>query len=561
MSKFSIKAQLALSFAVLCGAVLVVGLMAQDSMSAISRGFSSYVGGIQERGAMAGDLVVQADQSAMAAREMVWATTDQGRQSARQQADQAIQELHQELQKLQGAVALGEEAERGFVDRMTRIEMGYEPVARAIVDLAAAGRSDAAIAKMDTECPPLLAQLIAAAKDYRSYTREAGAMTVSAAERANSAQRTSLAVINALAAAMAVFLGWLMIRRLTNALGTEPATLGAIARRIAKGDMHPVYGAESAPAASVLKSMEKMQAQLSTLIGQVRTSVDSIASASAQIALGSADLSARTESQASALEQTVSSMEELKGAVMNTAGHAQHADQVAKNARDVAVQGGQVVGRVVETMDSITQSSKKIAEITSVIDSIAFQTNLLALNAAVEAARAGEEGRGFAVVATEVRALAGRSAEAARDIETLIAESVRRVEQGSVLVAQAGKTMSRMIESINQVTDLMSEISSLTSEQSGSVSQVSQVAHQMGQTTQHNAMLVERSAAAAVELKLQAQHLVRAISVFRLADNLHAAAASENESDSRAHSGVRPEADSTRLIQDVELPQRYRRTA
>jgi methyl-accepting chemotaxis protein len=315
--------------------------------------------------------------------------------------------------------------------------------------------------------------------------------------------------------ALAAF-GWIIARSLVAALGAEPADLGDAAQRVAQGDLSPVRGAGQAPAGSVLASMGAMQAQLVGLIGQVRSSADSIATASAQIAQGNNDLSSRTEEQASALEETAASMEQLSATVKQNADNARQANQLAQGASAVAIKGGDVVGQVVNTMKGISDSSRKIADIIGVIDGIAFQTNILALNAAVEAARAGEQGRGFAVVASEVRNLAGRSAEAAKEIKSLISASVERVEQGTALVDQAGATMTDVVGSIKRVTDIMGEISAASTEQSAGVAQVGEAVTQMDQATQQNAALVEEGAAAAESMKVQSQHLVHAVSVFKL---------------------------------------------
>ena len=367
---------------------------------------------------------------------------------------------------------------------------------------------------MNDECRPLLAELLAAAKEYVDLSKEEARTHVAESAAAYQAQRSLLLTISALSAAVAFALGWLITRRLVRALGAEPADLSGAARRIAEGNLSPVQGAEGAPAGSVLASMGTMQKQLFTLIGQVRRSADSIATASAQIAQGNNDLSGRTEEQASALEQTAASMEELSSTVKLNAENARQGNQLAQNASAVAIRGGDVVSEVVETMKGINDSSRQIADIIGVIDGIAFQTNILALNAAVEAARAGEQGRGFAVVASEVRNLAGRSAEAAKEIKLLIGASVDRVEQGSALVDKAGATMAEVVGSIKRVTDIMGEISSASSEQSAGVSQVGEAVTQMDQATQQNAALVEESAAAADSLKSQAQQLVQAVALF-----------------------------------------------
>jgi len=254
-------------------------------------------------------------------------------------------------------------------------------------------------------------------------------------------------------------------------------------------------------------------------VASVREGAQTIETASTEIAQGNNDLSARTEQQASALEQTAASMEELSSTVKQNADNARQGNQLALSASSVAVKGGEVVGQVVETMKGINDASRKIADIIGVIDGIAFQTNILALNAAVEAARAGEQGRGFAVVASEVRSLAGRSADAAKEIKTLINTSVERVEQGTSLVDQAGATMTEVVSSIRRVTDIMGEISAASTEQSAGVAQVGEAVTQMDQATQQNAALVEQSAAAAESLKSQAQQLVQAVAVFKLADS------------------------------------------
>jgi len=314
-----------------------------------------------------------------------------------------------------------------------------------------------------------------------------------------------------------VFGAW-MTRGLLRQFGGEPGTAVEVARAVAKGDLSLPIRLAPGDQQSVMASLKDMQTSLGNTVMQVRRNAEGVATASAEISQGNNDLSARTEQQASALEETAASMEELSSTVKQNADNARQANQLAQSASTVAVRGGEVVGQVVETMKGINDSSKKIADIISVIDGIAFQTNILALNAAVEAARAGEQGRGFAVVASEVRSLAGRSADAAKEIKALISASVDRVEQGSALVDQAGVTMQEVVSSIRRVTDIMGEISAASSEQSQGVAQVGEAVTQMDQATQQNAALVEESAAAANSLKTQAQQLVEAVAVFRLGD-------------------------------------------
>ena len=340
-------------------------------------------------------------------------------------------------------------------------------------------------------------------------------------------------------AALLLVIGLLIARSLIKQLGGEPDYAVAITQRLAAGDLSVDIQLQHNDQSSLLHAIQSMRDNLASIVGRVRQGSESVATASAEIAQGNNDLSARTESQATALEQTTASMEQLSTAVKQNADSARQANQLALSASTVAVRGGEVVNQVVETMKHINDSSKKIFDIISVIDSIAFQTNILALNAAVEAARAGEQGRGFAVVASEVRSLAGRSAEAAKEIKSLISASVERVEQGNVLVGQAGGTMTEVVSSIRRVTDLMGEISAASSEQSVGVSQVGEAVSQMDQVTQQNAALVEEMAAAASSLQTQAHELVETVEVFKLAHD-HKTADTSNTPTQRLSPSVAP---------------------
>jgi methyl-accepting chemotaxis protein-1 (serine sensor receptor) len=297
------------------------------------------------------------------------------------------------------------------------------------------------------------------------------------------------------------------------------------AEHITQGDLtHTIHVDRADETGRLLLALQRMQESLQRMVGQVRAGSDSIASATQQIASGNADLSQRTEQQASALEETASSMEELTSIVKQNADNARQASALAGNASDIAVKGGEVVGRVVDTMAGINESSKKIADIIGVIEGIAFQTNILALNAAVEAARAGEQGRGFAVVAGEVRSLAQRSATAAKEIKELIGDSVGRVRNGSALVAEAGEVIEEVVVAVKRVTDIMGEISAASDEQSSGIEQVNQAVNQMDEVTQQNAALVEEAAAAALSLEEQAQLLRDAVAAFRTDASAEAAA-------------------------------------
>ncbi|MBV7459035.1 MULTISPECIES: methyl-accepting chemotaxis protein [unclassified Acidovorax] len=419
--------------------------------------------------------------------------------------------IKDEAQKLVVALPPGEGRERvqQFAQAHERMgaayRKGFEAFKAADHDPQA---GDKAVAGMDREPSQLLDQaggLIAKASS------EVAERAAKAAQRATTISLVVMLVVCALGIAGAIAFSRTVVNPLDNAVRVSQA--------VASGDLtvaRQVQGKDEI--ALLLNALHDMQISLSHVVSNVRNNADSVAAASTEIAQGNNDLSARTEQQASALEETSASMEELSSTVQANAENARTANQLAVSASTVAVQGGDVVAEVVTTMKGINDSSKKIADIISVIDGIAFQTNILALNAAVEAARAGEQGRGFAVVASEVRNLAQRSADAAKEIKTLIHASVERVELGTTLVDKAGATMSEVVSAIRRVTDIVGEISAASSEQSAGVAQVGDAITEMDQATQQNAALVEQSAAAADSLKVQAQQLVQAVAVFRLAD-------------------------------------------
>jgi methyl-accepting chemotaxis protein len=309
---------------------------------------------------------------------------------------------------------------------------------------------------------------------------------------------------------------YLLVTNIWRQIGGEPEYARRVLRAMAQGDLAQQIDVVPRAQASVLAAVREMSEGLSRLIANVRTGTETIACASREIATGNQDLSSRTEEQASSLQRTAASMEQISSTVRQSADNAKQATQLANLASAAADKGGAVVGQVVTTMDDILASSKRIAEIVSVIDGIAFQTNILALNAAVEAARAGEDGRGFAVVASEVRNLAQRSAQAAREIKTMIAESVRKVDDGNALVNQAGTSMAEIVSQVKRVNDLIAEISTAALEQSQGISQVSQAVTQMDTVTQQNSALVEQSAAAAESMRSESARLADAVSVFKI---------------------------------------------
>jgi len=347
-------------------------------------------------------------------------------------------------------------------------------------------------------------------KSTETATREA-------ANAYNVARNTMLG-LGGLAVLLGIVAAVVITRGLIKQLGGEPDYTARIASSIAHGDLSVSIDTSSAEKGSLLMEVREMRNSLKDIVGQVRVGTETIGTASREIAAGNIDLSSRTEMQASSLEKTASAMEELTSTVKQNADNAREANLLAATASDVARKGGDVVAQVVDTMGSINTSANKIVDIIGVIDGIAFQTNILALNAAVEAARAGEQGRGFAVVASEVRNLAQRSAAAAKEIKTLIGDSVEKVERGSKLVGQAGVTMDEVVASVKRVTDIMSEIANASQEQSAGIEQVNLSIIEMDAMTQQNAALVEEAAAAAQSLQDQASELAQVVSVFKLVE-------------------------------------------
>jgi methyl-accepting chemotaxis protein len=343
------------------------------------------------------------------------------------------------------------------------------------------------------------------------------------ARKIDTANRNSARMIIVLAGVAVLFgaiCAWLLARAIVDPIRQAVD----VAEKVAGGDLtQRIDATGTGETAALLRALRHMNDGLVSIVSQVRSGTDTIATASAEISAGNMDLSSRTEQQAGSLGTTASTVEQLTGTVRQNADNARQASQLSIAASDIAVQGGAVVDQVVQTMGAINDSSKKIVDIISVIDGIAFQTNILALNAAVEAARAGEQGRGFAVVAGEVRTLAQRSAAAAKEIKQLIVDSVGKVEDGTKLVDQAGMTMSEVVDSIRKVSDIVAEIASASGEQSTGIEQVNHAIAEMDSSTQHNAALVEESAAAATALRDQADKLAEVVSLFHLSTQAAAA--------------------------------------
>jgi methyl-accepting chemotaxis protein len=517
-NQLTITTRLMSAFGVLVAIVLLVSGVALHALGNANDNFGSYVGDTAARITQASSVRRAMFERTIASRNLVQAASPaihDAEKAAVMAAQEAVGTRIKKLKAMVAHPAISDD-ERKQVAEIESIEARYSLVSQRIVQLALDNKREESIAMMNNDCRPLLAVLSKTIGAYSDYLRKVGEHEVAQAKSAYAFNRMSLLLACAIALALAIAMALLITRNLSRALGAEPAELGAVARRVAVGDLSQAQGVQTAPAGSVMASLGEMQANLAKVVSQVRSASDSIATGSAQIATGNADLSQRTEQQASNLQQTAASMEEMNATIKQSADSARQANQLAASAAEVAVRGGNVVSQVVSTMDEINTSSKKISDIIGVIDGIAFQTNILALNAAVEAARAGEQGRGFAVVASEVRSLAQRSAQAAKEIKGLIGASVDKVESGSRLVADAGATMSEIVGSVQRVSDIINEITAASAEQSDGIGQVNAAVVQLDQMTQQNAALVEESAAAAESLKQQAGSLAKVVSTFRL---------------------------------------------
>jgi methyl-accepting chemotaxis protein len=426
---------------------------------------------------------------------------------------QGVKDVKEVIEKVQPL--LDSDEEKRFVKDIFEVRNAYNTTRETIAKTKAAGDTDAANKLLNEKFLPI-------SKDYQTKLRALVEMQRKAIDAEAQKIEDAGALGLRLQGALSVFLALLVIGvgfLLRNSIVGPLHEAIAIARRVSKGDLTADIVVRSKDeAGQLLEALRDMNEELRGLVTHVITGAGHIAGASDEIASGNLELSSRTEQQASSLEETASSMEELTSTVKQTSDNARQANQLAGSASDVAARGGVVVRQVIETMGLIDTSSKKIVDIISVIDGIAFQTNILALNAAVEAARAGEQGRGFAVVAGEVRNLAQRSAAAAKEIKGLIDASVTNVEAGSTLVSEAGTTMEEIVDSIRRVADIMGEISAATREQTLGIEQINEAVAQMDQTTQQNASLVEEAAAASETLQHQAADLAEAVRVFQLKD-------------------------------------------
>jgi methyl-accepting chemotaxis protein len=435
------------------------------------------------------------------------AVITQRMQATKLAIDERMEILQRMVSKPQGKTILAD-----ITTKRNAYVVSFKKTAKLLQD----GQRDEATANLMKETLPAIDGLQKPIDDLIALERTSVVNNKKDVAALSNGGTVIIGVLAVCSVALGLFLSWLISRSITRQLGGEPVAVIAATQSIANGDLITPIDLAPSDTSSIMAGIARMQTSLEKVVSQVRSSSDSIATGSTEIAIGNADLSSRTESQASSLEETAASMEEITSTVRQNSDTAKQADTLAASAASAATDGGVIVGKVVHTMQQITASSRKIADIIGVIDGIAFQTNILALNAAVEAARAGEQGRGFAVVATEVRNLAQRSANAAKEIKTLIDESVATVESGATLADNAGKSMENIVTQVNRVTELIAEISTASREQSAGINQVGEAVTHLDQSTQQNAALVEESAAAAQSLSQQAAQLAQVVSVFKV---------------------------------------------
>ncbi len=513
-SNMKVSTRLSLGFGLVGALALVLAVVAYAKVSRLSNGISSLIDDRMVKTSKLNEVRYWQNVAVIAVQNMVIAQDAEQRKAGLARIAEARKRNTQLYAELDQIVNLprGRELLKSIISARTVFS---EHLDQAIA-LANAGQQPQAGAEV-------LGPLLSAQQHYFATVDEFLAFQRQLAETAGQeakqeVQRTSVILVVLTLAAMAsgAVVALSIIRNLTRQLGAEPADVSAAIERVAGGDLSQPVSVRAGDTRSVMANVARMQQSLREVVAEVRAGVESVSTASSQIATGNMDLSQRTEEQASSLQQTAASMEQLTATVKQNADTARQANQLASGASDAAAQGGQVVSQVVGTMDEIAASSRKIAEIIGVIDGIAFQTNILALNAAVEAARAGEQGRGFAVVAGEVRNLAQRSANAAKEIKSLIGTSVETVASGSSLVAEAGKTMHDLVGHVRRVSDCIGEISAASEEQSRGIDQVGQAVAQLDQTTQQNAALVEESAAAAESLRDQSQRLSTVVARFKV---------------------------------------------
>ncbi|WP_413437219.1 methyl-accepting chemotaxis protein [Sulfuriferula sp. GW1] len=511
IKNMKIGTRLALSFGIVCALLVAITVISIIMLSRINDGTSEIINERWPHIAETHEIIVQIDSIAIALRNMMLTDNTSDQQKQKDSIMNSRKTIIENIERLQRGITTP--AHKALFQHLLDTREKYIRSQNTLLKLIDDAKLDEAKTFLSSELRPALAAYKDAANKLVQSQVEMMNATGNAASATYSDVRALMLALGLGAMLLAAGFAYRTTRSITRPLNEAVK----VAQTVASGDLTSVIDVQSGDeTGQLLQALKDMNDSLAGIVGQVRTGTDTIATASSQIASGNLDLSSRTEQQASSLEETASSMEELTSTVKQNADNARQANQLAVSASGVAIKGGAVVAQVVDTMNAINASSRKIADIIGVIDGIAFQTNILALNAAVEAARAGEQGRGFAVVASEVRNLAQRSAAAAKEIKTLIGDSVEKVDSGAKLVDQAGVTMNEIVESVKRVTDIMGEITAAGQEQTSGIEQINQAISQMDQVTQQNAALVEEAAAAAESMQDQAGNLSQVVSIFKL---------------------------------------------
>jgi len=514
LNDMKIGTKLSGSFVILLGLMVFLGSFSLYQLNNLNNAATAISGEWLPASKAAADLNLHTSDLRIGEMSHVLSTSDQDMQHYEKEITDLLARIGKTGEESRKLISSPEEQK--IFDSFSERWEQYIAAHRQLITLSRANKTEEARAFMNGQSKQIYDAMSDQLIKLSDLNAAGGIAASEVADQTFTMSQTMIIAILAIAITIGIVLALMITRNLLAQLGGEPKYAAEVMQKIAAGDLSSNIEANAKYPNSMLSAVKVMQDSLVKIVNEIRNSTDTITTASSEIASGNSDLSQRTEEQASSLEETASSMEELTSTVRQNADNARQANQLAAGASEVAVKGGAVVGQVVQTMSSINESSKKIVDIISVIDGIAFQTNILALNAAVEAARAGEQGRGFAVVATEVRTLAQRSAAAAKEIKELISDSVSKVEDGTRLVDEAGATMDEIVSAVKRVTDIMAEISAASQEQSSGIEQVNQAVTQMDEVTQQNAALVEEAAAAAESMQDQAQALTQAVTVFKL---------------------------------------------
>ena len=511
LANLKVGVRLGLGFGVVLVLLSVITVIAISRLATMDGNMSLLVNDRYPKTVTANDITNQLNRIARSMRNVLIMDKPEDIKKELERIDVSRGHIKEDIEKLEKTIT--SEKGKELLKNVTDIRAKYVLIQERFLKIAVDGKKDDARNLLLGELRPAQLAYFDGLQKLIEYQGQLMTDTGTKAAEDYHAARNLMILLAVAATLLGAGIAFWVTRSITRPLQQAVE----VASAVAQGDLTQRIEVKSKDETGrLLQALKDMNENLSNIVGDVRGSTESITTAAKQIAAGNSDLSQRTEEQASSLEETASSMEELTSTVKQNAENAKQANQLAVTASDVAVKGGQVVGQVVQTMASISDSSKKIVDIISVIEGIAFQTNILALNAAVEAARAGEQGRGFAVVAGEVRNLAQRSAAAAKEIKTLIGDSVDKVDTGAKLVDQAGTTMNEIVGAVKRVTDIMSEISAASTEQSAGIEQVNQAVTQMDEVTQQNAALVEEAAAAAESMEEQARSLLEAVSIFKL---------------------------------------------